>query len=76
MFVRATREEEALRRGSPDKMEPAYVEIECPRCASVLCVERMIARPHDTILCLGCGVPITLDGGPVGGSLFGLAPAP
>jgi ribosomal protein S27E len=76
MFVRATREEDSQRRGSPDKAERAYVEIDCPRCAAVLCIEPVLARPQDTILCLGCGAPVTVGGNVSGGPLFGLAPMP
>ena len=46
------------RRGAPDKSRAprasATVEIECPRCAAVLCVDAGILAVDPEILCAGC----------------------
>jgi hypothetical protein len=53
------------RRGAPDKTQPAQpetVEVECPYCAAVLCLEAggLALRPE--ILCAGCDSMIPLSG--------------
>ena len=46
------------RRGAPDKTRSrelhATVEIECPWCAAVLCVEAAVLATDPEILCAGC----------------------
>ncbi|HEY6050973.1 MAG TPA: hypothetical protein VIZ58_06970 [Thermoanaerobaculia bacterium] len=53
------------RRGAPDKSRrvPPMADVECPRCAAVLCVDAasLLARPE--ILCAGCDSTISLDWG-------------
>lgn len=58
------------RRGAPDKTQPAQpetVEVECPSCAAVLCLEAggLALRPE--ILCAGCDTMIPLSNEVVGG---------
>ncbi len=51
------------RRGAPDKtylMPGETVEVECPRCAAVLCLEA--ASDSREILCVGCETAIPLEG--------------
>jgi hypothetical protein len=54
-FVSSTRGALA-RRGAPDKSRriPPMVDVECPRCGAVLCVDAasLLVRPE--ILCAGC----------------------
>ena len=44
------------RRGAPDKarLQPVTVEVECPNCAAVLCLERGVLATDPEILCAGC----------------------
>lgn len=55
------------RRGAPDKTRPRQaetVEVECPRCAAVLCLEADIFSMSPEVLCVGCDNTIPLgDGG-------------
>jgi hypothetical protein len=58
------------RRGAPDKNQSAQsetVEVECPYCAAVLCLEAggLALRPE--ILCAGCDTMIPLSNEVVGG---------
>lgn len=49
------------RRGSPDKvfpMAPETVELECPRCGAVLCLESELLFTGSEILCAGCNSTI------------------
>ena len=53
------------RRGAPDKSRKnvPMVDVECPRCGAVLCVDAasLLARPE--ILCAGCDSTISFDRG-------------
>jgi len=58
------------RRGSPDKsrsVSDETVEVECPRCGSVLCLEAALLLLDSEVLCAGCnssipiGRPETVD---------------
>jgi hypothetical protein len=51
------------RRGAPDKAPSAAntVEVECPFCAAVLCLEARIATLHPDVLCAGCDATIPLS---------------
>lgn len=45
------------RRGSPDKALPVVpdtIELECPRCAAVLCLESDLLFLGGEVLCAGC----------------------
>lgn len=44
------------RRGAPDKarMRPATVEIDCPHCGAVLCIDAGALAADPEILCAGC----------------------
>ena len=49
------------RRGAPDKARvPVTVEIECPRCAAVLCVDAGALSVDPEILCSGCDTSFSL----------------
>ena len=51
------------RRGAPDKTTRATsetVELECPRCAAVLCLEAELLSMSSEILCVGCDCAIPL----------------
>lgn len=47
------------RRGAPDKAR-ASVDVECPRCAAVLCVDARILAADPELLCAGCDESFTL----------------
>jgi hypothetical protein len=56
------------RRGAPDKTEPPPVEtleVECPFCSAVVCLEARIAALSPEILCAGCDSTIPVDTGRV-----------
>lgn len=44
------------RRGAPDKARAlrATVDIECPHCAAVLCLDAGVLATDPEILCAGC----------------------
>jgi hypothetical protein len=49
------------RRGSPDKWRALIedtIELECPRCAAVLCLDAGRLLLPQPVLCAGCGSPI------------------
>jgi len=51
------------RRGAPDKTQsppPDAVEIECPFCSAVLCLEAGITALRPEVLCAGCDATIPL----------------
>jgi hypothetical protein len=51
------------RRGSPDKFRSAVdgaVELECPRCAAVLCLDAARVLPRPEVLCSACSSPLSL----------------
>ena len=53
------------RRGAPDKTQsPQFesVEVECPYCAAVLCLEAGFPALRPEVLCGGCGTSIPLGG--------------
>ena len=53
------------RRGAPDKTQsaqPETVEVECPYCAAVLCLEAGGLALRLEILCAGCDTMIPLGG--------------
>ncbi len=55
-----------MRRGAPDKrQEPSLntLEVECPRCAAVLCFEAGLPSVDPEILCTGCGSVIPVGDG-------------
>ena len=47
------------RRGAPDKAR-ALVDVECPRCAAVLCLDAAIFATDAEILCAGCDETFSL----------------
>jgi hypothetical protein len=50
------------RRGSSDKTPvPPTVEVECPRCDAVLCLDEDLADDDPEILCAGCEAPIRIS---------------
>lgn len=51
------------RRGAPDKTQTQTVEVECPFCAAVLCLDASILRLRPEVLCAGCEstIPIAED---------------
>jgi hypothetical protein len=57
------------RRGAPDKTQPRSdtVEVECPFCAAVLCLEAGAMAMRPEVLCAGCDTTIPL-GEVVGGT--------
>jgi hypothetical protein len=42
------------RRGAPDKTQSQTIEVECPFCAAVLCLDASILRLRPEVLCAGC----------------------
>jgi hypothetical protein len=51
------------RRGAPDKTGPApseTIEVECPSCAAIVCLEARIAAMGPEILCAGCDSTIVV----------------
>jgi hypothetical protein len=51
------------RRGAPDKSQspqPETVEVECPYCAAVLCLEAGVLALGPEVLCAGCDTTIPL----------------
>jgi len=55
------------RRGSPDKSRPRapeMVELECPSCAAVLCLESAFLLFDSEILCAGCNGTIPVGRAP------------
>ena len=53
------------RRGAPDKTQPRpveTVEIECPFCGAVVCLEAPIAALDPEVLCAGCDAAIPIAG--------------
>ena len=51
------------RRGAPDKSQsPRFetVEVECPYCAAVLCLEAGVLSLAPEVLCAGCDTAIPL----------------
>jgi hypothetical protein len=51
------------RRGAPDKTQPQSVEVVCPFCSAVLCLDATILRLRPEVLCAGCEstIPIAED---------------
>ena len=51
------------RRGAPDKAQllPETVEVECPFCAAVVCLEARVAALRPDVLCAGCDSTIPVD---------------
>jgi hypothetical protein len=52
------------RRGAPDKAQPQAeetVEVECPFCAAVVCLEARVAALRPDVLCAGCDSTIAVD---------------
>ena len=52
------------RRGAPDKTRPQpeeTVEVECPFCAAVVCLEARVAALRPDVLCAGCDSTIPVD---------------
>lgn len=59
------------RRGAPDKAPDApreTVEVECPRCDAVLCLDARLLALNPELLCAGCDAtfPLALSAGGVG----------
>jgi hypothetical protein len=53
----------SARRGADDKLPfetEGMVEVECPRCAAVLCVEVDLLSVAPEVLCAGCDATIAL----------------
>ena len=51
------------RRGAPDKTQgppPGTVEVECPSCAAVTCLEMGTLAIDPEVLCAGCDTTIPL----------------
>ena len=51
------------RRGAPDKarsLPPETVEVQCPHCAAVLCLEAGIVSMGSELLCAGCDTTIAV----------------
>ena len=51
------------RRGAPDKRQPISpdaLEVECPNCATVLCLEPALLAQRPEILCAACDLAIPL----------------
>lgn len=51
------------RRGAPDKTaEPSRetVEVECPQCNAVLCLDARLLALNPEVLCAGCDATIPL----------------
>ena len=52
------------RRGAPDKTQsprPETVEVECPFCAAVLCLEARVAALRPEVLCAGCDATVPVE---------------
>lgn len=52
------------RRGAPDKRQrpsPETVEVECPFCAAVVCLDARVAALRPEVLCAGCDSTIPID---------------
>lgn len=52
------------RRGSPDKFRATMdgtIQVECPRCAAVLCLDaaRVLVPPE--VLCSACSSPLSVE---------------
>jgi hypothetical protein len=53
------------RRGAPDKTQAPLsetVEVKCPYCAAVLCLEAGVVALRPEVLCAGCDTTIPLGG--------------
>lgn len=53
------------RRGAPDKTQSPQsetVEVDCPYCAAVLCLEAGFLALRSEVLCAGCDTTIPLGG--------------
>ncbi len=49
----------AARHGSPDKVtDDRFLEITCPQCGAILCVEASSASSPLEFPCAGCGILI------------------
>lgn len=51
------------RRGAPDKQRGSTcetVEVECPECDAVLCLDAAVFALHPEVLCAGCDATIPL----------------
>ncbi|HEU5251302.1 MAG TPA: hypothetical protein VFW15_15045 [Thermoanaerobaculia bacterium] len=52
------------RRGAPDKrggsLPAETVEVECPECDAVLCLEAAVLALNPEVLCAGCDATIPL----------------
>lgn len=49
------------RRGSPDKLRTLIedtIELECPRCAAVLCLDAARLMVPPAVLCAACNSPL------------------
>ena len=50
------------RRGSPDKrgLPDGTVEVECPECDAVLCLDAALLSLNPEVLCAGCDATVPL----------------
>ena len=51
------------RRGAPDKradFHPETVEVECPECDAVLCLDAAVLALNPEVLCAGCDATVPL----------------
>jgi len=51
------------RRGAPDKradFHPETVEVECPECDAVLCLDAAVLALKPEVLCAGCDATVPL----------------
>ena len=48
------------RRGAPDKSAPEMVEVECPQCDAVLCLDAALVALAPEVLCAGCETTVPL----------------
>ena len=50
------------RRGAPDKggFPPETVEVECPECDAVLCLDAAVLALKPEVLCAGCDATIPI----------------
>ena len=63
VLFRPSRRSGMARRGAPDKTQTPKsetVEVECPHCAAVLCLEAGVLALRPEVLCAGCDMTIPL----------------
>ncbi len=51
------------RRGAPDKrggLPAETIEVECPKCGAVLCLDAALLALNPEVLCAGCDATIPL----------------